>query len=119
MGHCRWQEKEPLEADDLNDEEEVPQHLPVSVPRKRKKKRTELENLEITMKGWNLASSVHKAMSLTYEATQQDMKDVHMYAVDGHDVGNKELVGEGENEDADQEFNFVMKDDHIDKSYLL
>ena len=61
-------------------------------------------------------------MSLTYEATQQDMKDNQMYAVDGCDSGNKELireVREGEDEDADREFNFVMKDDHIDELYLL
>ena len=112
------QQEEPFDDEALNDEE-VPQHIPVYVPRKRKKKRTELENLEITLKGWNLATSVYQAMSLTYEATQQDMKDVQMYAVDGCASGNKELVGEGEDEDADREFNFVMKDDHIDELYLL
>ena len=103
------------------DEEEVPPHVPVSVPKLRKKRRTELENLKITLKGWNLAMSVSQALPFTCSVTQLNMMNVHKDAVDGCDEqGNKGQIREGEDEDADREFNFVMKNDNdFDEMYLL
>ena len=54
--------------DDVYDEtftDEEPQESPVPIPKKRKKRRTELENLEITLKGWNFATSVSQALPFT------------------------------------------------------
>ena len=44
-----------------------------------------MENLKITLKGWNLAMSVSKALPFTCSVTQLDMMNVHKDAVDGCD----------------------------------
>ena len=87
------------------DDEEVPPHVAVSVP-KVIKKRTELENLKITLKGWNLT----KCVSFTCNAAKEDMMKVNKDAADGCEKqGYKGQFREGEDEDADKEFNFVIK----------
>ena len=102
------------------DDEDVPQQQPASVPKKRKKRRTELENLEITLKGWNLARSIFQALPFTSDTTQQDMMNEHRYA-DGGGMENKGQIREGEDEDADREFNYVItnENDSSDFLYLL
>ena len=79
-----------------------------------------MENLEITMKGWNLASSVSQALPFTLDTAQPSAlvmnEDV---AVAGRDDGHHELAREGEEGDADKEFNYVNDDKDLNEMYLL
>ena len=107
-------------TDDLDDEtftEKDPENLPPPALKKRKMRKTELENLEITLKGWNLAKSKFQAMSFTHAISQST--EVQTDTAVGYDEGEKELIREGENEDADIEFNCVTKDYDFDDLYLL
>ena len=104
-----------FDAETFTDEE--PEDLPEPVPNKRKKRRTELENLEITMKGWNLAKSKYQVLPFTHAISQNNQVPMQTYT--GHEEGNMGLSWEGENEDADIEFNFVIKDKDFDDLYLL
>ena len=66
-----------------------------------------------------MARSMFQALPFTSDISQQDMMNVHRYAVGG-DMENKGQIREGEDEDADREFNFVMKNDNdFDEMYLL
>ena len=94
--------------------DEEPQETPAPIPKKRKKKRTELENLEITLKGWNFATSVYQASPFTVDTIQNNMN-----AADDYKGGDGGQLRYGENEDADKEFNFVMNIDDFDNMYLL
>ena len=112
------------DPDDQEDDvisDDLPQNIPVPVPKKRKKRRTELENLEITLKGWNLMTSVFQALPFTSNTSQTDRMVMHgkASAADGWDQGDKELFREGEDEDADMEFNYVKNDDDLDEMYLI
>ena len=112
------------DPDDQEDDvisDDLPQNIPVPVPKKRKKRRTELENLEITLKGWNLMTSVFQALPFTSNTSQTDRRVMHekASAADGWDQGDKELFREGEDEDADMEFNYVKNDDDLDEMYLI
>ena len=98
--------------------DEEPQDLPVPIPKKRKKRRTELENLEITLKGWNFATSVSQALPFTLDAIQ-NMMNMPENVADDCNGGDRGQMRFGENEDADKEFNFVMKIDDFDNMYLL
>ena len=107
--------------DDQHDElltNEEPQNVPISVPKSRKKRKTELENLEITMKGWNFTRSVSQASPFIHLTTQQDKLSLHMNTVNGWYEGGKEVNREGE-DDPDKDFNFVKNDDDCDNIYLL
>ena len=100
--------------------DELPQDLPVPALKKRKKRRTELENLEITLKGWNMMTSVSQALQFTRNTGQSGMMAMHgKAAAAGPDEGDRKLFREGEDEDADKEFNFVKNDDDVDEMYLL
>ena len=105
----------------FNDEE--PTNVPVPAQKKRKKRRTELENLEITLKGWNLTRSMFQASLFTHSTNQQDKLCLQMKAVDGWLEGFKEVIREGEDEDvtgaADRDFNLIKHDDDFDNIYLL
>ena len=87
-------------------------------PRK-KKRRTELENLEITLKGWNLVKSVCQALPFTHAISQKNQMPVEINTADGYAEGDMGFNREGANEDADFEFNFVIKDKDFDDIYLL
>ena len=107
--------------DDFDDEtfDENPENLPASVPKKRKKRRTELENLEITLKGWNLVQSKFQALPFTHAISQKNQMPVENNTAGGYAEGDMGFNREGENEDADIEFNFVIKDNDFDDIYLL
>ena len=68
---------EVYDNETFNDEE--PQESPVPILKKRKKKRTELENLEITLKGWNFATIVYQALPFTLDTIQNNMNAVDDY----------------------------------------
>ena len=111
-------------GDDVQQEEllddEVPLNIPASVPKKRKKRRTELENLKITLKGWNMATSVFQALPFTHDTAQSIGGVVNNEtAADGRDEGHQELFRERGEEDADKEFNFVKNDNDLDDLYLI
>merc|ERR1712179_168047 len=82
-------------GDDVQQEEllddEVPLNIPASVPKKRKKRRTELENLKITLKGWNMATSVFQALPFTRDTAQPVGEVVNNEtAAGGCDEGHQE-----------------------------
>ena len=111
-------------GDDVQQQEllddEVPQNIPASAPKKKRKRRTELENLEITLKGWNMATSVFQALPFTHDTAQPVGGVVNNEAAaDSCNEGHQELYREGENADADKEFNFVKNDNDFDNLYLL
>ena len=109
--------EDTVKHDDVYDEtfiNEEPQETPAPIPKKRKKKRTELENLEITLKGWNFATSMYQASPFTVDTIQNNMN-----AADDYKGGDGGQLRYGENEDADKEFNFVMNVDDFDNMYLL
>ena len=92
--------------------------LPESIHKKRKKRISELENLKIEMEGWNLSKSEFQAMPFTLNTTQLD-KMVMNVQTDGGDKRSKEFSREGEEADADYDFNYVMNIDNFDELYLL
>ena len=111
-------------GDDVQHEEllndEVPLNIPASVPKERKKRRTELENLKITLKGWNMATSVFQALPFTRDTAQPVGGVVdNDTAAGGCDEGHQELFRERGEEDADKEFNFVENDNDFDDLYLI
>ena len=101
-------------------DDELPQDMPAPALKKRKKRRTELENLEITLKGWNMMTSVSQALLFTRNPAQPDKMVMYgKAAADGLEEGDRKLFGEREDEDADKEFNFVKNDDDLEEMYLL
>merc|ERR1719233_2650572 len=87
---------------DFDDEtftDDEPEDSPEPVP-KKKKRRTELENLEITMKGWNLAKSKYQVLPLTHAISQSNQVPMQTGVAAECDEGEQGLNREGENEDA-------------------
>ena len=64
-----------------------------------------------------MARSMFQALPFTSDISQQDMMNVHRYAVGG-DMENKGQIREGEDEDADREFNFVITNDKDSSDFL-
>ena len=72
------------------------------------------------MKGWNLASSVSQALPFSLDTAQPSKLVMNEeIAVAGCDDGHHELAREGEEGDADKEFNFVNNDENLNEMYLL
>ena len=112
---------ETFDDDDRHDEplfDEETLNIPFPVPKSRKKRKTELENLEITLKGWNLTRSVFQASTFAHLTTEQDNLALHMKTDCGQYEGGNEASREGE-DDPDKDFNFVKNDDDCDNLYLL
>ena len=67
-----------------------------------------------------MATSVFQALPFTY-GTAQSAEEVmnKEAAVDGCYEGHQELFREGEDDDADKEFNFVKNDNDFDDLYLI
>ena len=81
---------------------------------------TELENLKITLKGWNMATSVFQALPFTRDTAQPVGGVVNNDTAAGIcDEGHQELFRERGEEDADKEFNFVENDNDFDDLYLI
>ena len=79
-----------------------------------------MENLEITLKGWNMMTSVSQALQFTRNTGQPGMMAMHgKAAAAGPNEGDRKLLREREDEDADKEFNYVKNDDNFDEMYLL
>ena len=112
-------QEDPIDVFDDETFDKEPENLPASVPKKKKKRRTELENLEITLKGWNLVQSKFQALPFTHAISQKNQMPVENITAGGYGEGDMGFNREGENENADFEFNFVMKENDFDDIYLL
>ena len=67
-----------------------------------------------------MATSVFQALPFIHNTAQPIEVDVNKEAaVDGCYEGHQELFREGEDDDADKEFNFVKNDNDFDNMYLI
>ena len=120
--------------EEINDDDTQAQEInptPVSKPKQRKKRRTELEKLEIDLKGWSFASSLSAATRLSavrYQAPAVSKEMIRMMGVD-----EDRLMSDSDNqkkdsascrgvEEPDYQFNKIVMNDTLDinnQLYLL